>query len=55
MIAPAATCLICPDPAINAHLFPRALPHDIRAEHKHLFVGSAGFSGPSNCSIGIGR
>jgi hypothetical protein len=28
-------------PTIEAHLYPRALMHDIRAHHKHLYTGSA--------------
>ena len=28
-------------PTIDAHLFPRALAHDMRGQHKHLLVGSA--------------
>jgi hypothetical protein len=39
-------CRVCGSSAtIEAHLFPRALAHDIRGSHKHLFVGAAAAPG----------
>ena len=39
-MATPGVCIICGDTAISAHLYPRALAHDMRAGHKHILVGS---------------
>jgi hypothetical protein len=37
-----SVCRVCGgSPTINAHLFPRALGHDLRSQEKHLYVGAA--------------
>jgi hypothetical protein len=37
-----SVCRVCGGrPTINAHLFPRALGHDLRGREKHLYVGGA--------------
>jgi hypothetical protein len=42
------------DPAtVEAHLFPRALSHDIRGAHKHLFVGAAATPGRRIVQAGL--
>jgi hypothetical protein len=47
-------CRICGgSPLIDAHLFPRALAHDLRGEEKHLFVGAAGAPGRRIVQAGL--
>jgi hypothetical protein len=45
MTAPIATCHVCGDPTIRAHLFARAQAHDIRGTHPHLYVGGVASPG----------
>jgi hypothetical protein len=47
-------CRVCGDPdTIEAHLFPRALGHDIRGTHKHLFVGATAVAGRRIVQAGL--
>jgi len=53
MSAPIAPCRICGDPTIKAHLFPRALAHDMRAGQKHLLVGGVASPGSRVVQSGL--
>src|SRR5215469_18157516 len=47
-------CRVCGSSAtIEAHLFPRALAHDIRGHHKQLFVGAASTPGRRIVQAGL--
>jgi hypothetical protein len=47
-------CRVCGrGPTIDAHLFPRALAHDLRGEEKHLFVGAAAAPGRRIVQAGL--
>jgi hypothetical protein len=47
-------CRICGGgPLIDAHLFPRALAHDLRGEEKHLFIGEAAAPGRRIVQAGL--
>jgi hypothetical protein len=49
-----ATCRVCGlGPTIDAHLFPRALGHDVRGNEKHLFVGGADAPGRRIVQAGL--
>ena len=48
-----ATCRVCGGPTIDAHLFPRALAHDLRGAEKHLFVGGAESAGRRIVQAGL--
>jgi|SRR5271166_314704 len=50
----ASTCRVCGrGPTIEAHLFPRALGHDLRGQEKHLFVGAAAEPGRRIVQAGL--
>jgi len=47
-------CRVCGGgPTINAHLFPRALGHDLRGQHKHLYVGATAAPGRRIVQAGL--
>jgi hypothetical protein len=47
-------CRVCDSTmTINAHLFPRALGHDLRGDQKNLFVGSAAAPGRRIVQAGL--
>jgi hypothetical protein len=54
MAANPPTCRICGGtPTIDAHLYPRALGHDMRDDEKHLYVGAAGATGKTIVQAGL--
>ena len=49
-----ATCRVCGlGPTIDAHLFPRAVDHDLRGVEKHLFVGGVDAPGRRIVQAGL--
>jgi len=50
----ASVCSVCgTGPTIDAHLFPRALGHDLRGREKHLFVGAVAAPGRRTVQAGL--
>jgi len=48
------TCRVCGGgPTVNAHLFPRALAHDLRGQAKHLYVGGVAAPGRQTVQAGL--
>lgn len=48
------TCRVCGGgPLIDAHLFPRALAHDLRGQEKHLYVGATAAPGRRIIQAGL--
>ena len=49
-----AVCRVCGSvPTIDAHLFPRALGHDLRGQAKHLYVGGVAAPGRRIVQAGL--
>jgi hypothetical protein len=50
---PPGCCVCGGGPTVNAHLFPRALGHDLRGQEKHLDVGAAADPGRRIVQAGL--